>query len=136
MMEYDYLKGEMDMKRYDIKIFNTNENKKQYIVFSTSYISPLKYINEIEQELFNQVNEEVEIIFDLILSSGNSKERYGKAIYNGKQFDRKSFQYISIPKTNELRNFSTQYYEKCSYFVENSILNSIQKKMLCKGICI
>ena len=63
------------MKRYDIRSFYTNENKKQYIVFSTSYISPLKFIKEIEEELSNQVNTEIEVIFDLLLSSGNSKER-------------------------------------------------------------
>ena len=55
------------MKRYDIRSFYTNENKKQYIVFSTSYISPLKFIKEIE-ELSNQVNTEIEVIFDLLLS--------------------------------------------------------------------
>lgn len=124
------------MKRYDIKTFYTDKNKKQYIIFSTSYISPLKYIKEIEKELLKQANEEVEVIFDLILSAGNSKERYGMAIYNGKQFDRKSFKYINISRTDKLRIFSTQYYAKYNSFVENSILNSIQKKMLCEGICI
>lgn len=124
------------MKRYDISTFYTNENKKQYIVFSTSYISPLKYINEIEKELSNEVHSETEIFFDLLLSSGNSKERFGRAIYDGKQFDKKSFEYLSVPKQDFLRSFSAKYYEKYNNYVENSILNSIQRKMLCKGICI
>ena len=124
------------MKRYDIRSFYTNENKKQYIVFSTSYISPLKFIKEIEEELSNQVNTEIEVIFDLLLSSGNSKERYGKAIYDGEQFNRESFQYINVLKTDILRRFSAKYYEKRNDFLDNSILNSILKKMLCNGICI
>ncbi|NMA83185.1 MAG: hypothetical protein GX962_04900 [Epulopiscium sp.] len=124
------------MKRYDIRSFYTNENKKQYIIFSTSYISPLKFIDEIEEELSNEIHSEKEIFFDLLLSSGNNKERFGRAIYDGRQFNKKSFSYLSISKQDFLRCFSAKYYEQYNNYVENSILNSIQKKMLCKGICI
>lgn len=124
------------MKRYDINNFCTNENKKQYIIFSTSYISPLKFINEIEEELSAQISDRGEVFFDLLLCAGNSNERYGKAIYDGKKFDRTSFEYISVSKKDFLRSFSADYYKNCNNYVENSILNSIQKKMICKGICI
>ena len=101
------------MKEYEIHYFKT-EDKTKYIIFSTSYISPLKFISDIEKDLVMLNNaEKIEVIFDLLLSSGNGKERYGKAIFNGSRFDLKSFKYI-----------------------ESSMLNSIQKKMICNGIAI
>lgn len=123
------------MKRYDMACFQI-KNKKQYIIFSTSHISPLKFIKDIENELKDSINEEVEILFDLLLSSGNNQERYGSVIFNGKEFDKNTFRYISVEKSNLIRSISTDYYKKKNNWLENSILNSIQKKMIYKGITI
>jgi hypothetical protein len=124
------------MKGYDIKTFQ-NENKEvQYVVFSTFFISPTFFLKEIEKELSMQINEEKEIIFDLLLSSGNNSNRYGKAIYDGRKFKYKSYENISVPKKNELRKFSTQYYKEHADYVNNSILNSAQKFLIKNGVCI
>ncbi|MDY3374195.1 MAG: type II toxin-antitoxin system RnlB family antitoxin [Terrisporobacter othiniensis] len=124
------------MKEYEIHYFKT-EDKTKYIIFSTSYISPLKFISDIEKDLVMLNNaEKIEVIFDLLLSSGNGKERYGKAIFNGSRFDLKSFKYIEIPKNSCLRKVSTDYYREKSKYIESSMLNSIQKKMICNGIAI
>lgn len=124
------------MKEYEIHYVKT-EDKTKYIIFSTSYISPLKFISDIEKELVMLNNsEKIEVIFDLLLSSGNGKERYGKAIFNGNRFDLKSFKYIEISKNSCLRKVSADYYREKSKYIESSILNSIQKKMICNGIAI
>ena len=123
------------MKRYDISNFYCKD-KNRYIVFSTSYISPLKFIDEIELELSNQVFDEIEVLFDLLLRSGNDKERYGVAVYKEKKFDRSSFKYIKVEKSSPIRRISANYYKEKTSYVENSILNSVQKKMICKGISI
>ena len=124
------------MKKYDIKIFQNENNETQYIVFSTSYISPTHTLKEIEEELSTQINEEKEIIFDLLLSNGNNSNRYGKAIYDGRKFKFRSFEVINIPKKSKLRKFSAQYYQEHIEFVNNSILSSVQKKLIINGICI
>lgn len=121
------------MKRYEINVFN-EENK--YIIFSTTYVSPLDFIKEIEIELRSMVNYRIEVIFDFLLSSGNGSERFGRMIYDGKEFDMTSFEFINIPKRNRLREFSINYYKDKEENLDNSILTSIQKKMIIKGISI
>ncbi len=124
------------MKEYDIKIFQNENNETQYIVFSTSFISPLHTLKEIEDELSTQINEEKEIVFDLLLSNGNNSNRYGKAIYDGRKFKSGSFEVVNVPKKSELRRFSTQYYQEHMEFMDNSILSSAQKYLIINGICI
>lgn len=121
------------MKRYDINIFN-KENK--YIIFSTTYISPLEFIKDIEKELNKIMNNSSEVFFDFLLSSGNGNERFGKIVYNGDSFDMNSFEFINIPKKSDLRAFSINYYRDKEENLENSILTSVQKKMIKKGIVI
>lgn len=121
------------MKRYDINIFN-KENK--YIIFSTTYISPLEFIKDIEKELNKIINNSSEVFFDFLLSSGNGNERFGKIVYNGDSFDMNSFEFINIPKKSDLRAFSINYYRNKEENLENSILTSVQKKMIKKGIVI
>ena len=124
------------MREYDIKIFQNGNKEFQYVVFSTFFMSPLDFLEEIEEELSIQTNEEKEVIFDLLLSNGNNSNRYGKAIYDGKKFKHGSFEVISIPKDDKLREFSMQYYKEHANYVNNSILSSAQKFLIKNGVCI
>jgi hypothetical protein len=124
------------MKEYDIKTFQKGNKEVQYVVFSTFFMSPTDFLEEIEKELSMQINEEKEVIFDLLLSNGNNSNRYGKAIYDGKKFKHRSFEVISIPKDDELRKFSMQYYKEHADYVNNSILSSAQKYLINNGVCI
>lgn len=123
------------MKRYDIRIFN-KDNKDICMIFSTSYLSPLKFVPDIEQELSFLLNHETEVYFDFFLSSGNTSERYGKAYFDGKNFVSNSFKYIVVDKGNSLRVLSAQYYKDAKDDVDFSFINNIQKKMIFKGIAI
>src|SRR5690606_30959690 len=105
-------------------------------IFSTSYLSPLKFISTIESELSLLIDNETEIIFDFFLSNGNTSERYGKAHFDGKQFIGGSFEYISVNKNDKIRKLSAQYYCNSKDQVDFSFLNSVQKKMILKGIAI
>ena len=124
------------MKGYDIKTFQNKNKDVQYVIFSTFFMSPLDFLEEIEKELSMQINEEKEVIFDLLLSNGNNSNRYGKAIYDRKKFKHGSFESISIPKEDELRKFSMQYYKEHTDYVNNSILSSAQKYLINNGVCI
>jgi len=121
------------MKRYEISVSN-KENK--CIIFSTTYISPLDFIKDIENELRSMVDYSIEVVFDFLLSSGNGRDRFGRIVYDGKGFDMTSFEFITIPKKNTLREFSINYYKDKDENLENSILTSVQKKMIKKGIAI
>lgn len=121
------------MKRYEINVLS-EENR--CIIFSTTYVSPLDYIRDIENELRSIVNYSVEVVFDFLLSSGNCQERFGRINYTGSEFDMRSFQFINVPKKNDLRKVSANYYKDKEENLENSILTSIQKKMIKKGIAI
>lgn len=121
------------MKKYEINVLS-EENK--CIIFSTTYVSPLDFINDIENELRRIVNYSVEVVFDFLLSSGNSQERFGRINYTGSEFDMRSFQFINVSKKNDLRKVSANYYKDKDQNLENSILTSIQKKMIKKGIAI
>lgn len=121
------------MKRYEINVLN-EENK--CIIFSTTYISPLDFIKDIENDLRSVVNYSIEVVFDFLLSSGNCQERFGRINYTGNEFDMRSFQFINVPKKNNLRKVSANYYKDKNENLENSILTSMQKKMIKKGIAI
>ncbi|MBU3196727.1 type II toxin-antitoxin system RnlB family antitoxin [Clostridium algidicarnis] len=121
------------MKRYEISILN---EEKKCMIFSTTYASPLDFIKDIENDLKSIVNYSIEVVFDFLLSSGNSKERFGKINYTGSGFDMKSFQFINVPKKNDLRKVSVSYYKNKDENLDNSILTSMQKKMIKKGIAI
>lgn len=121
------------MKRYEISILN---EEKKCMIFSTTYVSPLDFIKEIETDLKSVVNYSIDVVFDFLLSSGNCQERFGRINYNGNGFDMRSFQFIEVPKKNNLRKVSANYYKDKDENLENSILTSIQKKMIKKGIAI
>lgn len=123
------------MKRYDIKILNEC-NREINMIFSTSYLSPLKFIDDIEKEISTLFNGEVEVIFDLFLSNGNTSERYAKVIFDGNKFIKDSFEFINIDKKNIIRTLSSKYYSAKKKELDFSFLNNIQKKMIIKGIAI
>lgn len=123
------------MKRYDIEIVN-NINESICIVLSTSYISPLKFLKSIEGELCELLGKESDIIFDFFLCSGNTPERYAKIHFDGKGFNTNSFEYIKVEKGHKLRMLSAKYYRESTKDLDFSFINTIQRKMILKGIPI
>lgn len=123
------------MKRYDIKVFN-RDNKDICMIFSTSYLSPLKFVADIENELSHIYNQGIEVVFDFFLSSGNNAERFAKAYFDGRCFVKSSFDYIKIEKNDDLRKLSVQYYKDSKEEVDFAFLNNVQKKMILSGIAI
>lgn len=120
------------MKYYNIEAIESDK----YIVFSTNYVSPLDFIKDIEAELSKLVDIKVEVLFDLLLSSGNNSKRFARINYDGKHLDRRSFQFVDMDKRDSLRKVSANYYKYKSDLVEKSILTSIQKKLIVNGIAI
>ena len=123
------------MMEFEVRIIKQN-NSMHGLVFSTSYISPLKFLAEIEEELGSKVHEKIEVVFDFLLSSGNTNERFAKAVFDGKSFDKSSFQFIKLEKKNIIRGLSADFYKMGAGYVDNSMLTSVQKKLVHKGLYI
>ena len=122
------------MKKYNILKIN-NENYK-IIIFSNSYETPFLYLENIIEELKEQNLSACKVIFDMLLCRGNTTERYTEAIFNGEQFVDSSFKYVKIDKKSELRKIALNIIESNSLVLDNSVLTSLQKKMINKGIAI
>lgn len=123
------------MKIYKIiKLENNNEYK--FAIVSASYETPFSCLNEISNELSMYNPSKYKILFDLLLNMGNSSDRFIEAFFDGKELSKTSFKTISLNKRSELRKITTNYFKENLYMLDNSVLSSIQKKMLGKGLVI
>jgi hypothetical protein len=131
---YFLMLGVIKMKGYELLTVNYNEYK--FLVLSTSFETPLNHINEITTELSENGSNDYKVIFDMLLSIGNTSERFVEAKFDGDKLNQSSFNYIHVNKKDDLRKISTQFLKENCYLLDNSVLNSYQKKMVSKGITI
>lgn len=124
---------------YKIVAIPTIENYK-YIIFSMSYLGVTDYLKSIIEDLKQEYNEngKVNILIDNLLAVSNDSNRYIEMVID---FDKMDIIYDSCkvyesPKNSELRKLSSNFFMNEPECIENSILNSIQKKMILKGIGI
>lgn len=122
------------MNEYNILKINNEDYK--VIIFSNSYETPLLYLEDISNELKAQNLSNCKVVFDMLLCRGNTTERYTEAIFDGEQFVNSSFKYIKVDKKNELRKIALDFFKSDISMLENSILTSLQRKMINKGIAI
>lgn len=128
------------------KITDKNISEHNYVIFSTNpFREPDDCFEAVIEDLISEGNKgEVKILIDYLLSRGNSDDvRYVEWIIDcDKQdiksncFDGDSFRFYSSPKNSKLRKFSADFYSKHPQLIENSILMSIQQKMILKGLGI
>ena len=97
---------------------------------------PLNYIVEIEKEISGRRYHT--IIFDFLLCRGNGNKRFAHAeVDKDDKIILETLEYYHVPKKHPIRKVCCDYYKKNKESeIQNSILTSIQKKMLLKGIAI
>lgn len=79
----------------------------------------------------------ITVLFDALLYAGNTKDRFIKATYSNGKFDEESFEFFHVPKKDTIRKQSFAFYQKRPELIQNaSLLNSIQKKLMLKGLSI
>jgi len=120
----------------DYEFARINYQKYAIIVFLKSYETPFSYLSQIEEELIRYKVAPCTVLFDMLLSMGNTSERFAEAHFNGIEFDKHSFCYVSISKNNELREVSMNFYRGHRETLDYSILNSAQKKLILGGLAI
>lgn len=106
----------------------------EYIIFSQSYQSPFSCLDVIQSKLQELGLTSCKVIFDMLLTVGNTSDRFVEAHFNGKELN--NFSYINIRKDSNLRKIASNYYSQKQEPLTYSILTSSQIKMLGKGLAI
>lgn len=120
----------------DYAIVSINNSEYDVIIYSKSRISPFENIKEIENDL-KEMNFSINrVLFDMILCRGNNSDRFIKCDFDGNSLLKNTMEVIILNKKDTLRKISVNYLLNEKEEVENSILTSIQKKMILKGISI
>ncbi|OMF59533.1 hypothetical protein BK141_25070 [Paenibacillus sp. FSL R5-0765] len=123
------------MKGYELLQLGCDDY--EYLVLSTSFETPLTHLMDITTELNSKSNmNNFKVVFDLLLNMGNNSERFIEACYDGEQKSIYLFNVLKIDKKNNLRKISCEYLKQNNVFLDNSVLNSQQKKMISMGIPI
>lgn len=82
----------------------------RFAIFATTSINPLSVLSAIE-EILKERGESYFVLFDLLLSNGETSNRYISAFFDGKKFQHDTFKLIKrLPK--EFKNIASQYYAK------------------------
>lgn len=84
-------------------------NKYSAVIYSTSYRSPFDSIGSITEELRINLSEAGFILFDLLLSNGDSFNRFVEAYFDGKEIKRDSISVISINDMKQLKQINSHY---------------------------
>lgn len=114
------------MKYYRLNKIDDN----QTIVYSTSFHSPTEQIKSIEKELIKK-DFKGKVIFDFLLTNGDTKQRYFETFFDGKEINLNNFKNI-FEKSNELKKISLDFYFKNFKYVEQSEIVSKSTKFLIK----
>lgn len=120
------------MNDYNI-FYSVGETYKVLITIFNSD-SPLEYLPEIEKKL---LSEKIygNVLIDQILHVGNTQDRFLALCIDENGFRKDTMKVVSISKSSQYRKLSCDFLKKTDVF-EFSILSSVQKKMIGKGISI
>jgi len=114
------------------EIIKENCDNCQCIVIPIAYTNPLEDIDTLISKLSQEDIHSGDIIFDFIMSSGNTKERYAKVSYdNG--FVNGSFKYIQIASDDPIREKCSKYLLKRINEGKATMLSSSQQALLKNG---
>lgn len=97
----------------DFEISCLLNSEYRAVIFATGVINPLSVLSDIEKELSNTCGP-CNIIFDLLLSNGETSNRYISAFYDGKRFCPGTFKITrSLPK--DFKRIASEFYDRQKY---------------------
>lgn len=109
-----------------------NQTNIKYLIFGTSVESPLFAINEIASKI--NENEEVEVLFDQLLQTGNADNRFLMLKFKNGKFELNSATCIKSEMIkDEIKNEITVFLRKNPQILKYSILLNEQKKIIEQG---
>lgn len=105
------------------------------LVIVLTYQNILVNLKEIEKELAHN-NISGKIIFDNFLKSGNNSERFIVAYFDGEKFDKQSFEFTFLKRTDSIRMLSCSLLREYKKVIDMSILDKFEKDLLINGLSI
>jgi hypothetical protein len=119
-------------------VINNGDEKFDFFIFSMSYMNPINGddLSKMEIELNELSSKPCTVLFDLFLSMGNASNRYIKAIFNGVNFEIKSFIEEKIDKKDIIREKSMNFYKEHKDVLSNSVLSNQQQLLILRGVSI
>lgn len=117
------------------EIIELENSEYNSLVIMCNANSPINYLSSIYNEL-KKKNVNGKILVDEILHVGNTCKRFISFEFdNNLSLDDIKMNFVNIKKDNELRKISCDYLRQ-NDLLEYSILSSIQKRMIGRGITI
>lgn len=106
------------------------------VILPTSYYEPLSNISDLVEFLKDSYKSPMRLMFDFIISSGNTNERFAEAFFNGEGIVAESFRSVLVPKDAMVRKTVSDFLKTRNYYLTSSVLNSVQKNLITKGFVI
>lgn len=100
-------------------------------VFSTSYHSPTEQFEAIEKDLAKK-GFQGKVLFDLLLTNGNSSQRFFETYFENSMLNKASFKNI-FEQAEKLKTISNKFYTKHFDLIEQSEVLSNATKFLLKN---
>ena len=130
--------GREGKSMYKIVQNTTIESKYAFVVVSTSYIDPLEeiwMIEQIEREIGVQ-SKNCSVLFDLLACLGDNSERFISLYFDGEHFDLNTVEFVDFSKKSVIRDVSKNVLLEMADGLDNTMLNTFQKRILQSGISI
>ena len=113
-----------------------NFDKYSGVVYSCSYDSPVSYLLDIEKQIRELGIGDGYILFDTLLSKGNSSTRFLEAKFEDGKFIKASIKNIEVPKNSEIRKAACEIYRESVINLNKSVLTEVQKRIINKGLVL
>lgn len=123
----------MTMSKFNV--IELNEDQYDTCVIVQTHES----LYELEKELTSLVNmlhSNKKILFDTLFHTGNSNDRFIEFELSNGEIDWETAQVAHIKKQDSIRSVIANRIKEDSELINSSILSSVQKQMILKGIGI
>ena len=122
-------KGGENMEKFKIQKLN---NKNEYLILSTSYISPLDNIFSLQDSLI-KLGCKGKIYIDLLLCNGLDDNRYFETDFDGEKIDLRKITICSNIK-EEVKSVSRKFYKENNNLLSKSILPKAHCYIIMNGL--
>lgn len=115
------------------EILKVNDFKYNSLIVTNSFDTPFSNLKEIANELLSRGIHSGYVIFDLLLITGNTNDRFVEAEVCEGEFIDETFKNIEISKKSDLRYITMNLLKNEMLVLEASMLNNAQKMLIRSG---
>jgi hypothetical protein len=116
------------------KILKTSIEGYPYIVFAANYTNPMDQKDALEKDL-KKIGVKGKFLFDLLLSHGNTPDRFFEAIFNGEKINEDSLKSVEAI-SKEIRKISLEFFHSQQDMLEKSVLSKSQKSLIRRRVLL